>query len=183
MTRDRHSYPSDEVARTAIPGRPAAEREKDATEEPGAADEPDRGAFADLPFGHRATAPLIDSDELLGLPAEEPPARFALERGAMVGQYELIRPLGRGGMGTVFLARDTRLGRRVAIKFLVHEHPELVERFQAEARITARCRHENIVIIHDIGELAGYSYMALEYIEGLTLRDWLVQRWSPSRPG
>ncbi|MEM9491762.1 MAG: serine/threonine-protein kinase, partial [Myxococcota bacterium] len=114
--------------------------------------------------------------------ADQPSESFALTPGAVVGQYELIRELGRGGMGTVFLARDVRLGRRVAIKFLAHDDPDTIERFIAEARVTARCKHDNIVVIHDVGEVAGYSYMALEYIEGITLQQWIKQRWRPALP-
>jgi WD40 repeat protein/tRNA A-37 threonylcarbamoyl transferase component Bud32 len=105
--------------------------------------------------------------------------RLALERGAVFGQYELIRELGRGGMGVVYLARDVRLGRRVAIKLLGEQSRARTERFLTEARITARCQHENIVVIHDVGTVRGYSYMALEYVDGLSLRQWMAQRWRP----
>ncbi|MEM9488567.1 MAG: serine/threonine-protein kinase, partial [Myxococcota bacterium] len=100
-----------------------------------------------------------------------------LGAGTNIAQYELIRELGRGGMGVVFLARDTRLGRRVAIKFLSRRRPNSIERFVAEARITARCEHDNIVAIHDVGEAHNYLYMVLEYLRGITLRTWLKQRW------
>lgn len=89
--------------------------------------------------------------------------------GMQIGQYELIRLLGKGGMGVVYLARDNRLGRRVAIKFLQFNHPELTRRFIVEARATARCTHENIVVIHEVGEHAGSPFMVLEYVEGHTL--------------
>ncbi|MEM9494129.1 MAG: serine/threonine-protein kinase, partial [Myxococcota bacterium] len=97
---------------------------------------------------------------------------------------ELIRELGRGGMGAVFLARDTRLGRLVAIKFLTQRSARLDRRFLAEARATARCRHENIVVIHEVGEVAdsGQPFMVLEYLEGQTLRTWLDRRIA-SEPG
>ncbi len=62
---------------------------------------------------------------------------------------------GRGGMEGVYLARDSKLGRRVAIKFLQISHPELVRRFVVEARATARCTHENIVVIHEVSEFQG----------------------------
>jgi serine/threonine protein kinase len=84
-------------------------------------------------------------------------------------QYELIRPLGSGGMGTVFLARDMRLGRRVAIKFLHSAARELTQRFVFEARTTARCSHENIVVIHEVGDFQGSPFMVLEYLQGQTL--------------
>ena len=77
----------------------------------------------------------------------------ALAPGLRINQYELIRELGRGGMGQVFLARDTKLGRRVAMKFLTSSSPKFTERFVVEARATARCSHENIVVIHDVAEL------------------------------
>ena len=79
----------------------------------------------------------------------------ALAPGLRINQYELIRELGRGGMGQVFLARDTKLGRRVAMKFLTSSSPKFTERFVVEARATARCSHENIVVIHDVAELQG----------------------------
>lgn len=98
--------------------------------------------------------------------------------GDIVGQYELIREIGRGGLGVVFLARDLRLGRRVAVKFLRRERgSRWADRFMAEARITALCQHDNIVVIHDVGETPGHFYMVLEHLEGITLRTWLQQRW------
>ncbi len=72
--------------------------------------------------------------------------------GTRIGQYEIIRELGRGGMGAVYAARDTKLGRKVAIKFLnSHHQPELTARFILEARATAQCSHENIIVIHEVG--------------------------------
>jgi serine/threonine protein kinase len=119
----------------------------------------------------------------LGLPADRPPLRdpeagrdtLRLE-GGRIAQYELIRPLGRGGMGAVHLARDTRLGRLVAIKIVRDRELISAERFRVEARATARCVHENIVVIHDIGEHAGHLYLALEYLSGVTLKQWLEAR-------
>src|SRR5262249_27370678 len=91
--------------------------------------------------------------------------------GTRIGHYELIRELGRGAMGRVFLARDTRLGRRVAMKFLPGGSAGFTERVLAEARATARCNHENIVVIHEVGSHDGQPYMVLEYLEGSTLAD------------
>ena len=101
----------------------------------------------------------------------KPPAHqaLALGPGVKIEQYELIRELGKGGMGQVFLARDNKLGRRVAIKFLAAKNKQHAERFLVEARATARCSHENIVIIHEVDEHAGVPYMVLEYVEGATL--------------
>ncbi len=102
--------------------------------------------------------------------------------GTRIHQYELIRELGSGGMGAVFLARDTRLGRRVAIKFLHSADPDTTKRFILEARATARCSHENIVIIHEVGEFQGRPYMVLEYLQGQPLHKTLGgQRAPPPR--
>jgi serine/threonine protein kinase len=89
-----------------------------------------------------------------------------LEPGSHVHQYEIIRELGRGGMGAVYLARDLKLGRRVAIKLMQSVNSSLTARFLREARATARCSHENIVIIHDVDELRGQPFMVLEYLKG-----------------
>src|SRR5215468_4203622 len=94
--------------------------------------------------------------------------------GARIGQYEIIRELGRGGMGAVYAARDTKLGRKVAIKFLnSHNQPELTARFILEARATARCSHENIIVIHEVGEHDGNPFMVLEYLQGVPLTQLL----------
>lgn len=98
------------------------------------------------------------------------PTMPSLEPGMVVKHYEFLRLLGAGGMGKVFLARDTRLGRFVAVKLLLNYTGRAAHRFLAEARTTAQCRHENIVVIYDVDEYAGYPYMVLEYIEGRTLR-------------
>lgn len=92
-----------------------------------------------------------------------------LSPGERLHGYEVIRLLGRGGMGTVYAARDTKLGRRVAIKRVAGADSELTVRFLLEARATARCSHENIVVIHEVNEEGGHPFMVLEYIEGRTL--------------
>jgi serine/threonine protein kinase len=78
----------------------------------------------------------------------------------------------------VGLARDLRLGRLVAIKLLITERPNLGERFLTEARATARCHHENIVVIHEVGERQGHPFRVIEYLEGQTLRQWLREHAS-----
>ncbi|WP_437878689.1 nSTAND1 domain-containing NTPase [Sorangium sp. So ce513] len=102
-----------------------------------------------------------------------------LPAGSTIGHYELIRELGRGGMGVVFLARDVRLGRLVGIKVVTNLSGVRLQRFLVEARATALCKHENIVTIHDVNEHDGYPYMVLEYIEGQSLRAWMEQRKPP----
>jgi serine/threonine protein kinase len=103
--------------------------------------------------------------------------------GSRLGQYELVRQIGRGGMGTVHLARDLRLGRLVALKLLSRLGHQDNERFLTEARVTARCNHDNIVVIHDVGEHDGQPYMVFEYVAGQTLRTWLDDRTQRSSDG
>ncbi|UQA55543.1 protein kinase domain-containing protein [Polyangium aurulentum] len=109
-------------------------------------------------------------------------ARPALPAGTMIKHYELIRLLGEGGMGSVYLARDTKLGRLCAIKQLLSADGDSAERLLAEARATARCKHENIVVIYEVDEHEGAPYLVLEYIEGRTLRSWLEERRHPEGP-
>ena len=108
------------------------------------------------------------------------PSEPRLQAGARIRHYEIIRELGSGGMGTVYLARDTRLGRRVAIKLLRHRGPEPTERFITEARATARCSHENIVVIHDVDEHHGIPFLVLEYLRGKPLTRLLDDRPMPA---
>jgi hypothetical protein len=79
-------------------------------------------------------------------------------------------------MGAVYAARDTKLGRKVAIKFLYSDsnQPELTARFLIEAKATAQCSHENIIVIHEVGEHGGHPFMVLEYLQGAPLTQ-LVQ--------
>ncbi|WP_437983331.1 nSTAND1 domain-containing NTPase [Sorangium sp. So ce117] len=115
-------------------------------------------------------------------PARRAPRDLPIDAGTSLGHYELIRELGRGGMGTVFLARDVRLGRLVAIKLVTTLTGSRLDRFLVEARATALCKHENIVTIHDVNEHNGYPYMVLEYIEGQSLRAWMAQRRPAGAP-
>jgi len=112
------------------------------------------------------------------------PDRALLTPGSVVEQYEIVRELGRGGMSRVFLARDVRLARPCAIKLLLEHTGAGAGRFLAEARATALCRHENIVTIYEVDEFHGCPYMVLEYLEGQTLRAWMLERAShePVRP-
>jgi Tol biopolymer transport system component len=92
---------------------------------------------------------------------------------SQLGGYHILSLLGRGGMGEVWLARDPRLGRQVAIKLLPAEFTqdaERVRRFEQEARTASSLNHPNIITIHEIGEVEGQRYLVTEYIEGETLR-------------
>lgn len=104
-----------------------------------------------------------------------------LEPGRRIESYEIIRELGRGGMSVVYLARDVQLGRRVAIKVLSMRLLSEATRFLNEAQATARCQHENIVVIHSVGTLeTGVPYMVLEHLAGSTLKDFLKERRLPA---
>jgi eukaryotic-like serine/threonine-protein kinase len=95
------------------------------------------------------------------------------------GRYRVIRRLGSGGMANVYLAEDEELGRRVAIKVLDEKHAtdeQFVERFRREAKNAASLSHPNIVSIYDRGEAEGTYYIAMEYIEGRSLKELIVAR-------
>jgi serine/threonine protein kinase len=114
-------------------------------------------------------------------PAANPSAVPLPQAGDRIGQYEIIRELGRGGMGAVYIARDTRLGRRVAIKLMLTDRSDLTARFLVEAQVTARCQHENIVVIHDVGEYLGHPYIVLEYLQGAPITRFFGIPMAPGR--
>src|SRR3990172_9305971 len=96
----------------------------------------------------------------------------ALASGTRMGPYEVSELIGSGGQGEVYRARDTRLGRNVAIKVLpphLSIRPELRERFEREARVIAALNHPNICTIFDVGSQDGVDYIVMEYLEGQTL--------------
>jgi len=96
--------------------------------------------------------------------------------GLKLGPYEIMAPLGAGGMGEVYRARDTRLGRVVALKILpqhLSERPESRERFEREGRAISSLNHPNVCHLYDVGVDQGISYLVMEYLEGETLADRL----------
>ncbi len=103
---------------------------------------------------------------------------MVLVAGARLGPYEILAPLGAGGMGEVYRARDTRLGRDVAIKVLPERlaaDPKALSRFEREARAVAALSHPNILAIHDFGDDRGVRYTVTELLEGQTLRERLAR--------
>ena len=102
------------------------------------------------------------------------PNQFSL--GESIGPYQLLSILGRGGMGTVYLALDPRLGRKVALKVLspsVTKDKERGRRFRQEARVASKISHPNVASIYEIGELKEHQFIAMEFVDGLTLRQRL----------
>ncbi len=109
---------------------------------------------------------------------------LTLEPGSRVGPYQVVAPLGAGGMGEVHRARDTRLGRDVALKTLPSSFaadPERRARFEQEARAASALNHPNIITVHDVGEHDGALWIAMEHVEGRTLRELLASGPLPTR--
>ena len=109
-----------------------------------------------------------------------------LATGTRLGPYEILAPLGAGGMGEVYRARDTKLGRDVAIKVLpadLADNPEALSRFEREAQAVAQLSHPNILAIHDFGRQGETAYAVMELLEGETLRARLEHgALPPARP-
>jgi len=119
-------------------------------------------------------------------PAEETasPARFG--RGPEAGRYQIVGELGRGGMGIVYKVQDTVLDRLVAFKVLpraVSENAQAITNFMREAQAAAKLNHPNIVTVYDTGEQQGRYYIAMEYVEGTTLKEILKRRGTISASG
>ncbi len=129
-------------------------------------------AYEERAVGFITTPPDEIAAEMLA--AEQSPSLI----GSNLSHYRILSRLGRGGMGEVFLATDTQLGRRVAIKLLpaaFTADAERVRRFKQEARAASALNHPNIITIHEIGEAEGTHYLVTEYIEGETLRQQMTR--------
>src|SRR6516165_6081501 len=106
------------------------------------------------------------------------PPLMPLTAGSHLGVYQILQPLGRGGMGEVYRALDTKLGREVAIKVLPDDfarNAERVARFQREAQVLASLNHSNIGAIHDLQKYGETEFLILELIEGETLEERLAR--------
>ncbi|MET0618729.1 MAG: protein kinase, partial [Thermoanaerobaculia bacterium] len=109
---------------------------------------------------------------------------MAIAAGTRLGPFEILAPLGAGGMGEVYRARDTRLGRDVAVKVLSAEFAadaDRKKRFEQEARAASALNHSNIVTIHDIGTQGDTVYIAMEFVDGRTMREVLGAGALPTR--
>ena len=145
-----------------------------------AGDESLRKQVEALLAAHEEAGSFIESPamevEARGVAADQEDTGEKLANGETVSHYRIISPLGVGGMGQVFLAHDTTLGRKVALKLLPAEftrNTDRVRRFQQEARAASSLNHPNIITIHEIGQAGDRHFIATEYIDGLTLREYL----------
>ena len=130
------------------------------------ADAHDSGRLIDLlPRRAYHPTPKLDSSSMIG---------------QVIAQYKILARLGTGGMGVVYLAQDARLGRRVALKVLPAEfarHEDRVARFEREARAVAALSHPGIAVLYEVGEVDSTHYLAMEYVEGETLRQKIRTSW------
>ena len=109
---------------------------------------------------------------------------MSLPAGSRLGPYEILAPIGAGGMGEVYRARDTKLDRDVAVKVLpaaLTKDPAALARFEREAKAVAALSHPNILAVHDFGEADGTRYAVMELLEGETLRQRLSEGLLPPR--
>src|SRR6266550_753460 len=97
-----------------------------------------------------------------------------LAKGDKIGPYEIVELLGKGGMGEVYRARDTKLNRPVAVKFLSGDLADATarRRFQREAQMASSLNHPHILTVYDAGDFQGCQYLVTELVDGGTLRDW-----------
>src|SRR5262249_14125448 len=127
---------------------------------------------------------VVDLAPVRAEPWPQPPELLA--RGATLGRYVVLDRIGRAGMGAAYAAYDPELDRKVAIKMVqprrprAQPHPAQQTRLLREAQALAQVSHPNVVAIHDVGSVGGQVFLAMELVEGETLRKWLETRPPPS---
>ena len=123
-------------------------------------------------------------------PARDPGSSGPVAGPRMLAHYRILRPLGRGGMGQVYLGHDTQLGREVAVKVLPEAFAadrRALERLRREARTASGLNHPHIATVHDLGDHEGQPFVVMELVEGRTLRELIAggarpRRGDPDRP-
>ena len=127
----------------------------------------------------RTSLKKMTSEEQFTSSGDETPSGNASADLRTFGRYVIEKKLGEGGMGAVYRAVDSNLKRTVALKILPREKAQnsiLVKRFQAEAQAAAQLRHKNIVCVYDSGELDGYLYIAMEFVDGIDVQDLVMRK-------
>ncbi|HEX4953545.1 MAG TPA: protein kinase [Thermoanaerobaculia bacterium] len=122
------------------------------------------------PGGSPVAGPETDLGDRLRGSTPSPSAPHQPRPGGRWGRFEILQLLGQGGMGRVYLAIDPSLGRRVALKLLTSDEPQQLTRFLAEARGQARVEHEHVCRVYEVGEAEGRPYIAMQYVDGPSLR-------------
>ena len=123
--------------------------------------------------------PVVGTEATVAEAGDREAPTQGLTRGAAVGRYTVLGEVGRGAMGVVYAAYDPQLERRIALKVLhAAQGHDSASRLVREARALARFSHPNVVTVHDVGIVSGRGFIAMEFIEGETLSDWL---WAQSR--
>lgn len=164
----------DRIFKSAIERKPA---ERDAFLIEACDDDEVRAEVESLVSAHEQTGEFLDAPayELADVQLEDRPAMLVV--GQTVNHYEVLGTIGVGGMGEVYLAHDTRLGRKVALKVLPTEltqNRERLRRFEQEARAASALNHPNIITIHEIGQADSLNFIVTEFIEGQTLRQLMA---------
>ncbi len=139
------------------------------------------GDFLDEPTCRQAVFNALGALSL----AENYPLNPPQELAKRIGDYEILRPIGHGGMGSVYLARHTKLGREVALKVLASHRladPKMRDRFESEMRAVGRLSHPNIVTAHDARDVQGAAVLVTEYVHGLDLGQLLLRTGRLSIP-
>ncbi len=143
----------------------------------------DRASFLDQacasePELRKQVDSLLACEDVASFLEEPPLGRMALSAGTRLGPYEILAPIGAGGMGEVYRARDTKLGREVAIKVLPEEftqHPQKLARFEREARLLASLNHPGIATLYEVEEAEGKPFLVMELVEGETLAERIAR--------